>query len=78
MTGKYPRLALISPSYSAVIMRQVTGRVWRESSKTKSLQRIVFVAGTVEEQVCDVVKDKLNNLDMLNDGDLSYIKKEDF
>ena len=78
VTGKHPRLALISPSYSAVIMRQVTGRVWRESSKTKSLQRIIFVAGTVEERVCEVVRDKLTNLDMLNDGDLSYIKKEDF
>jgi superfamily II DNA or RNA helicase len=78
VTGKHPRLALISPSYSAVIMRQVTGRVWRESSKTKSLQRIIFVAGTVEEHVCEVVRDKLTNLDMLNDGDLSYIKKEDF
>ena len=73
MTGKYPRLSLISPSYSAVIMRQCTGRVWRESSKTKSIQKIVFVAGTIEEQVCGIVKNKLDNLDMLNDGDLSYI-----
>jgi hypothetical protein len=70
MTGKYPRLALISPSYSAIVMRQVTGRVWRESSKTKSIQKIVFVAGTVEEDVCEAVKLKLDNMDMLNDGDL--------
>jgi hypothetical protein len=52
-------------------MRQVTGRVWRESSKTKSVQKIVFVAGTVEERVCESVKEKLENLDILNDGDLS-------
>ena len=81
MTGKYPRLALISPSYSAVIMRQCTGRVWRESSKTKSIQKILFVSGTVEEDVCDSVKAKLDNLDLLNDGDLStsqdmYRRKE--
>jgi hypothetical protein len=75
MTGKYPRLALISPSYSAIHMRQSTGRIWRESSKTKSIQKIIFVAGTVEEQVCDNVNKKLLNLDLLNDGDLLYDQK---
>jgi superfamily II DNA or RNA helicase len=71
LTGKYPRLAIISPSYSAVMMRQATGRVWRDASKTKSIQKIVFVANTVEEKVCDNVNRKLANLDLLNDGDLS-------
>jgi superfamily II DNA or RNA helicase len=75
--GKYPRLSLISPSYSAVCMRQATGRVWRENSKSKSIQKIVFVAGTVEESVCKNVQSKLNNLDLLNDGDLSYGKQKD-
>lgn len=70
LSGEHPRLALISPSYSAVLMRQATGRVWRDSAKSKSVQKIVFVAGTVEEDVCDKVKSKLTNLDLLNDGDL--------
>lgn len=68
--GKNPRLTLLSPSYSAVLMRQATGRVWRDSSKSKSVQKIVFVAGTVEETVCENVQEKLKNLDLLNDGDL--------
>lgn len=68
--GKYPRLALISPCYSAVLMRQATGRVWRDSGKTKSIQKIVFVGDTIEEEVCEKVKLKLENLDTLNDGDL--------
>jgi superfamily II DNA or RNA helicase len=71
LTGNHPRLALISPSYSAVQMRQSTGRVWRDGAKSKSLQKIVFVANTVEEKVCDSVKLKLENLDTLNDGDLN-------
>lgn len=71
LNGKYPRLSLISPSYSAVQMRQATGRVWRDSAKTKSIQKIVFVADTVEVQVCESVNKKLENLDLLNDGDLS-------
>ena len=73
--GINPRLTLISPSYSAVLMRQATGRVWRENARSKSVQKIVFVAGTIEEQVCDNVKEKLKNLDLLNDGDLTYEKR---
>lgn len=76
LNGNFPRLALICPSYSAVLMRQSTGRVWRDSAKTKSIQKIVFVANTVEEQVCNSVNQKLNNLDLLNDGDLNYGKNQ--
>jgi superfamily II DNA or RNA helicase len=75
--GKHPRLSLLSPTFSAVLMRQATGRVWRDSSKSKSVQKILFVAGTVEENVCRNVQEKLKNLDLLNDGDLlleNYIK----
>jgi len=71
LDGNYPRLALISPSYSAVNMRQALGRVWRDSAKSKSIQKIVFVSGTIEEKVCKQVNEKLNNLDLLNDGDLN-------
>ena len=73
LDGNYPRLALISPSYSAVNMRQALGRVWRDSAKSKSIQKIVFVAGTIEEKVCKQVNEKLNNLDLINDGDLNNI-----
>lgn len=72
VTGNYPRLSIISPSYSAVLMRQSTGRVWRDSAKSKSIQKIVFVAKTVEEKVCESVNKKLANMDLLNDGDLKY------
>ena len=68
--GLNPRMTLISPSYSAVLMRQSTGRVWRENAKSKSIQKILFVAGTVEVEVCNNVREKLKNLDLLNDGDL--------
>jgi superfamily II DNA or RNA helicase len=69
--GNYPRMALISPHPSAVVLKQCLGRVWRADGKTKSLQRIIFCANTEEEGVCDKLKIKLNNLDLLNDGDLS-------
>lgn len=68
--GNYPRMAIISPHPSAVILKQCLGRVWRDGGKTKSLQKIVFVANTVEEEVCERLKMKLQNLDLINDGDL--------
>jgi hypothetical protein len=82
LDGNYPRLALISPNYSAMQMRQVTGRVWRDGGKSKSIQKIVFVEGTVETQVCEIVKTKLDNLDLLNDGNwtpsaLSILNNQD-
>jgi superfamily II DNA or RNA helicase len=70
LNGNHPRVALISPNDSAPILRQAFGRVHRDGAKTKSQQRVIFVANTVEEQVCTNVKMKLNNLDTINDGDL--------
>lgn len=70
LNGNYPRISLISPTPSAVDLRQALGRVWRDGGKTKSLQKIVFAANTVEEEVCEKVKLKLNNLDTINDGDV--------
>jgi hypothetical protein len=72
--GGHPRMSLISPSYSPVDMRQVVGRVWRDDAKTKAIQKLVCVSHTVEENVYRNVTKKLNNLDLLNDGDLAYAK----
>ena len=71
LNGNYPRISLISPTPSAVDLRQALGRVWRDGGKTKSLQKIIFAANTVEEEVCEKVKLKLNSLDTINDGDVS-------
>jgi len=68
--GRKPRLALISPTYSAQDLRQCLGRVHRTGG-AHSIQRIVFAAGTVEERACEAVAAKLACIDLLNDGDLS-------
>jgi SNF2 family DNA or RNA helicase len=75
LNGKFPRMSIVSPTWSPVLVRQALGRIWRDDAKTKSIQRIVCVANTVEENVCHNMQQKLNNLDMLNDGDLSYSNK---
>jgi superfamily II DNA or RNA helicase len=73
LNGKHARLSLISPTPSAQDLRQALGRVHRAGGQTKSRQRVLFAAGTVEERVCKLVQEKLTNLDVLNDGDLSPI-----
>jgi superfamily II DNA or RNA helicase len=74
LNGTYPRIAIISPTPSAVDLRQVLGRVWRDGSKTKAVQKIVFVANSPEEDTCERVKAKLENLDVINDGELTMGK----
>lgn len=71
LNGKHARISLISPTWSAIDLRQTLGRVHRAGGKTKSLQRIIYAQGTVEEQVALKVQDKLDRLDQLNDGELS-------
>ncbi len=68
-SGKRPRLSLISPSFSAADIRQALGRVHR-SGGASSVQKILFAAGTVEEHTAEICAAKLQNIDMLNDGDL--------
>ena len=51
-------------------LRQILGRVQRTGARSPSIQRIIFAKGTVEEEVCDAVADKLDNLDLLNDGEI--------
>ena len=58
--GKHPRLALISPSFSAIDLKQALGRVDRVGAKTPSVQRILVAAGTVEEKICAILKQKLD------------------
>lgn len=64
-------MTLISPGFSAVQLKQALGRVHRANARSKSVQRVVFAAGTVEEQACEAVRAKLANIALLNDGDLA-------
>ena len=68
--GHSPRVSIISPGFSAVELKQALGRIYRAGSQSKALQYVVFADGTVEEHVLNSVRKKLNNLDLLNDGDL--------
>jgi len=70
LTGKHPRATIINPNYSAIQLLQVLGRIHRQGGLTKCYQRILFAAGTREEQICHRLNSKITNLSILNDGDM--------
>jgi superfamily II DNA or RNA helicase len=71
LNGKFPRASIISPNYSAYELVQAVGRIWRQGGLTKSYQRIVFAAKTIEEEACWRVQFRINNLSALNDADMA-------
>lgn len=81
LQGGHPRASLISPTWSSTHLTQALGRIHRAGGKTKSLQRIIYAANTVEESISEKVRNKLRDLNSINNGDLDltniqFIKKE--
>ena len=68
--GNHPRVSLIVPSYSSTQLIQALGRINRAGSKSPCTQRIIFCNGTLEESISKKLKQKVNNLESLNDNDL--------
>ena len=63
------RLALISPTYSGIDLKQALGRCHRAGG-ARSVQKIVWAAGTLEEKVCDRVRERLQRVSIFNDDSL--------
>ena len=66
--GNHPRISLISPTWSAQDLIQVLGRIHRATGKTDVIQRILFCKNTFEENIGKIIKEKINNIQMLNNG----------
>jgi len=71
--GGHPRMSIISPPWSGQDLKQALGRIHRAGSKTPAIQKIVYVAQTYEEQMCQLIKSKLTNIDAINDGILDDV-----
>jgi superfamily II DNA or RNA helicase len=69
-----PRISIINPTWSAVQLVQALGRIHRAGSLSPAVQKLIYAAGTVEEDVASRVEASLNNLSLLQDGDVSPIK----
>lgn len=78
LSGNHPRVSLISPTWSAIDLIQALGRIHRVGAKSKSLQRIIYVANTIEEKIAEKLEMKLKDLNSINNGDLQpeYIEFE--
>lgn len=74
--GNHPRAALLSPTWNSIDLVQALGRVHRAGGKTKSLQRIIYAANTVEEHISRKIKSKLKNISSINNGDLDLTNIE--
>jgi superfamily II DNA or RNA helicase len=68
--GNHPRVGLVFPTFSAVTMKQVFGRLHRDGGKSTCHYRMILAANTVETSIHRALRGKLNNLDALNDADL--------
>lgn len=71
LNGNYPRATLINPSFSAIKVLQAMGRAHRQGGKTKVYQRFVFADRTYENHICGRLSNRLDNIELLNDGDLT-------
>lgn len=67
-----PRVALISPSYSAVDLVQALGRINRASALSPAVQKILVAAGTIEENIRKKLEKKIDNLNAILDSDLDF------
>lgn len=74
--GNFPRVSIISPTWSAQDLIQVLGRIYRAKGKSKVLQRIIFCKDTVEDEVCGMIQDKVANIAFINDGSMDSYKIE--
>lgn len=70
-SGEHPRVALIMPGTKAVSLLQAMGRIDRATSRSDSINRIIWCANTEEERLAKSLRSKTRNISLINDADLS-------
>ena len=70
LDGRFPRMSVISPTWSGQDLVQILGRVHRAGGKSPVIQKIVYCAKSYEGEICKILKKKLKNISAINDGDL--------
>jgi hypothetical protein len=72
--GTFRRQSLLNPSWRAKVIKQCLGRIPRAEGKSYCLQKFLYANVPVEQRMAYRLEARLDNLAMLNDGDVS----EDF
>lgn len=73
LNGNYPRVSIIVPSWSAMEVKQCLGRIARAGGKTKCIQKILYCSDSIEETIVALIKKKIENIDMVNDGPIKNL-----
>jgi superfamily II DNA or RNA helicase len=71
LNGNFPRATLINPSFSAIKVLQAMGRCHRQGGLSKTIQFFIFADRSYENHICNRLSGRLDNLDLLNNGDLT-------
>ena len=71
ITGQHPRAQIVNPSFSAIKVIQAMGRGHRQGGMSKVYSRFILADRTYENRICDKLNARLDQLELLNDGDLS-------
>lgn len=71
LNGQFPRASLVNPSFSAIKVLQAVGRIHRQGGLTKCYQRFVYADRTYENNICNRISARIDNIELLNDGDLT-------
>jgi len=67
-----PRMVLISPTYSGIDLKQALGRCHRAGG-AHSIQKLLWAADTLEESVCEKVRERLQRVSIFNDDQLDGV-----
>lgn len=67
--GWAPRCAILFPHGRAQYIIQAANRIWRATSKSRSIQRFLYAYGTIEEKTMENMRHRMFQMDMLNDGE---------
>jgi superfamily II DNA or RNA helicase len=70
LDGHFPRMSVISPTWSGQDLVQCLGRIHRAGGKSPVIQKIVYCAKSYEVKICEIIEQKLKNISSINDGDL--------
>lgn len=73
-TGKFPRVSIISPSYSHIELTQALGRICRAEGRSPCIQKIIFCSDTYEESIAKILESKKEMLDKITDEELDVIE----
>lgn len=71
--GDAPRSSVISPSYSSQDLIQTLGRVNRAGSKSRSVQKVVFIDNSFEKRMAKRISDKLKFNEDINGEDFKIV-----